>query len=292
MAPSSSNADIFQGDLSMTESKQLALLRYPGGKKRHLTYLAEYLPSPKKIAGKYIEPFVGGGSVFFFLQPKKAILSDLNVELIDLYRGIRSDPDKVWRIYRQMPSNKSGYIDIRKLKHSDLDLVNKAARTLFLNRTCFKGMWRHNLSGQFNIGYGGQSRRWVITKQLLVHVARYLKRASLKCLDFEFIIEEATACDYLFLDPPYRPGEREQLHSHYVGQQFTYADHKRLASVLKTADKRGVPWSMTVSSHPDISKLYKGYIFKNIPQGTGRSIGVHIKNAGEVLISNHNGEFK
>lgn len=276
----------------MTKSTQLALLRYPGGKRRLLTYLAGHLPSPKKITGKYVEPFIGGGSVFFYLQPKKAILSDLNVELIDLYRGIRLDPDRVWRIYRKMPSNKRGYIEIRNVKHSDLDLVQRAARTLFLNRTCFKGMWRHNLAGQFNIGYGGQSRRWVITRQLLLHVARILKRASLKCLDFEFIIEEATASDYLFLDPPYRPGEREQLHAHYVGQQFTYADHKRLAGALKAADKRGVPWSMTVSSHPDIGRLYKGFAFQNIQRGTGSRIGVLMQNSGEVLISNHNGELK
>lgn len=276
----------------LNESKQLTLLRYPGGKRRLLAYLAEHLPTPNKITGKYIEPFIGGGSVFFFLQPKKAILSDLNIELMDLYRGIKADPDKVWHIYHQMPSSKRGYIKIRTLKHLDLDLAERAARTLFLNRTCFKGMWRHNLDGEFNIGYGGQSRRWVITRQHLRLVCKFLKRASLKCLDFEVIIEEATARDYLFLDPPYRPGEREQLHAHYCGQQFAYSDHKRLSSALKAADKRGIPWSMTISSHPDIVKLYKGFMFQAIPRGTGKKIGALMQNSGEVLISNHNGELK
>ena len=276
----------------MHKFKQLTFIRYPGGKRRLISFLDDHLPSTHKITGKYIEPFVGSGSVYFHLRPKKAILADLNAELIDLYRGIRSNPDKVWRIYRSLPTTKKGYNEIRKLKHLDLDLQNRAARTLFLNRTCFKGMWRHNSDGQFNVGYGGQARRWVISRKDLFAVARALRNASLKCSDFEFIIDEASLGDYLFLDPPYRPGEREQLHEHYVGKEFTFTDQQRLASCLKDADKRGVAWSMTISAHPDIIKLYKKFHTQTIPRGTGRKIGVLVNDSGEVLISNHNGELK
>jgi len=257
-----------------------------------ISFLDSHLPSIRKISGRYIEPFVGGGSIFFHLRPRKAILADLNVELIDLYRGIRSNPDKVWQIYRSLPTTKTGYNEVRKLKHLDLDLQNQAARSLFLNRTCFKGMWRHNSEGQFNVGYGGQDRRWVITRKDLFAIARALRNVSLKCSDFEFIIEEANSEDYLFLDPPYRPGEREQLHDHYVGKEFTFTDHQRLAHCLKDADRRGVAWSMTISAHPDIIRLYKKFNIQIIPRGTGRKIGVLVNNSGEVLISNHNGELK
>ena len=276
----------------MQQDKQLKFIRYPGGKRRLISFLSEHLPSPKKISGRYIEPFVGGGSIYFHLHPEKAVLSDINIELIDLYRGIRSNPEKVWRIYQHLPSTKKGYNEIRKLKHFDLDLPHRAARTLFLNRTCFKGMWRHNSDGEFNVGYGGQARRWVITKEDLLSVARYLKRAYLRSSDFEFIIDEAISGDYLFLDPPYRPGEREQLHAHYVGREFTFTDHQRLAHSLREADKRGVPWSMTISGHPDILKMYRKFHVENVPRGTGRKIGVLAYNSGEVLISNHNGELK
>jgi DNA adenine methylase len=276
----------------MQNSKQLSFIRYPGGKRRLISFLDSHLPSTNKISGKFIEPFVGGASIYFHLRPKRAILSDLNAELIDLYRGIRSDPEKVWRIYRHFPSTKKGYNEVRKLKHFDFDLPHRAARTLFLNRTCFKGMWRHNSDGEFNVGYGGQARRWVIARKNLITVAKTLKHASLRCSDFEFIIDEAKLGDYLFLDPPYRPGEREQLHAHYVGKEFTFTDHQRLAYSLKEADKRGVPWSMTISSHPDIVKMYKNFYIQTIPRGTGRKIGVLANNSGEVLISNHNGELK
>ncbi len=276
----------------MHKLKQQTFIRYPGGKRRLISFLDVHLPSIQKISGKYIEPFVGGGSIYFYLRPKSAILADVNVELIDLYRGIRSDPKKVWRIYRHLPSTKKGYNEVRKLKHFDLDLTHRAARTLFLNRTCFKGMWRHNSDGQFNVGYGGQARRWVIARKNLITVAKTLRSASLRCSDFEFIIDEAKTGDYLFLDPPYRPGEREQLHAHYVGKEFTFTDHQRLAHSLKGADKRGVPWSMTISAHPDIVKMYKKFKITMIPRGTGRRIGVLVNNSGEVVISNHNGELK
>jgi DNA adenine methylase len=275
----------------MKQDEQITFLRYPGGKRRLLSFLAAHLPAPLKIEGKYIEPFVGGGSIFFYLKPRKAILSDINIELIDLYRGIRANPEKVWRIYEKLPSDKKGYNEIRRLKHSDLDLSNRAARTLFLNRTCFKGMWRHNAEGEFNVGYGGQARRWVIERGHLVQVAKLLKKASLKCSDFEDIIDETKNGDYLFLDPPYRPSECEQLHAHYVGRGFTFTDHKRLAQCLIKANKRGVAWAMTVSAHSDIIKMYKKFHIRSIPLGTGRTIGVLEENSGEVLISNHNGEL-
>jgi DNA adenine methylase len=275
----------------MTIPKKLTLLRYPGGKGRMISFLAQFLPPAKSITGKYIEPFVGGGAVYFYLHPKKAILADLNTELVDLYRGIRSNPDKVWQIYKHFPITKKGYNEIRKVRHADLDLQNRAARTLFLNRTCFKGMWRHNSDGEFNVGYGGQSRRWVISREDLLAVAAALRNASLRCSDFAFVIDAANSGDYLFLDPPYRPGEREQLHDHYVGREFTYTDHQRLAHTLNRADKRGVAWSMTNSGHSDIIKLYKKFNVQTIPRGTGRRIGAFVENSGEVLISNHNGEL-
>ena len=276
----------------MRDSGQLTFLRYPGGKRRIMSFLDEHLPPTKDIAGKYIEPFVGGGSVYFHLRPKKAILADLNTELIDLYRGIRLAPDKVWRIYRRLPMTKKGYNEIRRLRHCELDLPNRAARTLFLNRTCFKGMWRHNSDGEFNVGYGGQARRWVIARKDLFAVARALRNASLASADFESIINEANAGDFLFLDPPYRPGEKEQLHNHYVGRKFTFDDHLRLARCLRHADKRGVAWLMTISGHPDIVKLYSKFETLDVPRGTGRKIGVLANNSGEVLISNHKGELK
>lgn len=115
-----------------------------------LTFLSAHLPQPKLIPGRFIEPFVGGGALYFHLRPKRAILADLNTELIDIYRGIKENPDRVWRIYRSFPGTKRAYKQIRDCDSSSLTLYQKAARSLYLNRTCFKGMWRHNRQEAFD----------------------------------------------------------------------------------------------------------------------------------------------
>jgi DNA adenine methylase len=252
-----------------------------------LNFLARRLPKPDDVVGRFIEPFVGGGAIYFHLRPRSAVLADINGELIDLYMGICSSPSRVWDIYRAFPGTKSGYSKVRDSDVRKLTSLQRAARSLYLNRTCFKGMWRHNLEGKFNIGYGGQSRRWAIRRRDLVALARLLKSASLRCSDFEPIISEARTSDYLFLDPPYRPGEREQQHKHYSGRSFSFEDHRRLASSLKDADKRGVRWSLTISSHHDILNLYKKFGSWPIPRGTGSTIGAMAQHSGEVLISNY-----
>jgi len=260
-------------------------LRYPGGKRRFLAHLSGYIPSRDQILGCYVEPFVGGGAVFFYLKPKRALISDINVELIDLYKAIRSNPQAVWEAYRSLPEGKEAYNWIRKLRHKDLDSVSGGARLLYLNRTCFKGMWRHNGKGQFNIGYGGAARRWVITWQDLNFVAELLQSASIVCIDFETIIDDCKASDFIFVDPPYRPHAKEQSNAHYTGQQFTFADQQRLASTLHHASVRGVPWTMTNSSHPDILDLYHDCDILPMPRGTGRTPGVLSEKSGEAIIT-------
>lgn len=261
-------------------------LRYPGSKRRMLTFLLENLPDPSSLKGRFVEPFVGGGAVFFAVAPKRADLGDINRELIGLYQGIARSPDRVWRLYKSFPTNKAGYKKVRGLSSASLTLLQRSARSLFLNRTCFKGMWRHNLAGQFNIGYGGQDRRWSISRADIFEVSAHLKRARLKCCDFELMLDASTRLDFVFLDPPYRPGSKEQIHDHYGSKRFRFVDHQRLASALRAADRRGVPWAMTVSDHPEILRLYRTFKLKQIPRGTGGKIGSFSHFGGEVLISN------
>lgn len=224
--------------------------------------------------------------MFFYLKPKSALISDINLELIDLYKAIRSDPQAVWEAYRNLPEGKEAYNQIRKLRHKDLDPISGAARLLYLNRTCFKGMWRHNGKGQFNVGYGGTARRWVITQDDLDSVAHLLQSASMVCSDFEPIINDSRAGDFIFIDPPYRPGMKEQSNAHYVGQQFTFADQQRLALSLLRASECGVSWTMTNSLHPDILGLYPDCRIIPMPRGTGRTPGALTSESGEVIILN------
>lgn len=262
------------------------LLRYPGGKRRLIPFLARFLPQSQDILGRYMDPFVGSASVFFFLQPRRALISDLNPELIELYLALKEDPFGIWEAYKSMPSDKDGYYAIRAEDPSTLDPSQRAARLLYLNRTCFKGMWRHNKKGQFNIGYGGQSRRWVVTQSELVEVSHRLNNVDIRCLDFQPVIEEAQGGDFIFLDPPYKPGSNQMNNAHYIGQIFKYSDQERLALSLKNASKRDVPWLLTNSAHEDILRLYCGNYFVPLTIGTGKRPGILSSSSNEVVIFN------
>jgi len=264
-----------------TSGTPVRFLRYPGGKQRILQRLMQHLPKRAEIKGRLVEPFVGSGAVFFAINPRRALLTDLNAELIDLFRGIRRHPAEVWRRFSAFPSSKEGYYEVRAFDHGSLDLAGKAARTLYLSRTCFKGMWRHNSSGQFNVGYGGQDRRWAICNESLADVSRRLAGSCLRHCDFEETIAECGEDDFLFLDPPYKPGQKEIFNDHYAWSRFRFADHVRLASVLREVTKRGVRWAMTTTSHPDVLRLFSGV--RTVVLMRGRKA----KPSGEVLMFNY-----
>jgi len=266
----------------------MKFLRYPGGKTKLLTYLVNYLPKGKDIEGTYIEPFVGGGSVFFQVSPKKALISDLNSELITLYKGIRLYPHKVWEIFESFPEGKAAYYSIRNNGSEGKPLYYRAARTLFLNRTCFKGMWRHNNQGNFNVGYGGEERRWVITHKNIIELSQILRKAEILNSDFEKVILNAYKNDFIFLDPPYKPGEKDLHELHYSNGKFLFDEQVRIAETLKSIPKsKKIRWAMTNSSHKDILKLYKDFNIKIIPFGTSEKPGIQTKNSNEVLITNY-----
>ncbi len=274
----------------MNTTERLHFIRYPGGKQRITSQIVPYLPQKALIKGKFVEPFLGGGAVFFLLEPRHSILADVNEELITLYRGIRLKPIEVWDIFKSFASTKEAYYRVRDANMEHENLAYKAARTLYLNRTCFKGMWRHNAQGQFNVGYGGQLRRWVIDETSLLEVSKRLQSVDLFCSDFQPVIEACGPNDFIFADPPYRPGERELLHSHYVYNKFSYAEHERLALVLHQATNKGIKWTLTISSHPDILRLYQDNHIIALSKGTGRSPGILTDKPGEVLVCNYHSE--
>jgi DNA adenine methylase len=220
------------------------------------------------------------------VSPKKALLSDANLDLINLFKGIKKYPSEVWENYCKFGNSKADYHSIRGANHP-MDIQAKAARILYLNRTCFKGMWRTNKSGVFNVGYGGQDRRWVINRENLLEVSSALKSAKIHCVDFEETILQATSQDFIFLDPPYRPGSKYETNDHYSGKVFTFEDQKRLAKTLKWATRNKIPWAMTNTSHKDVVKLYSGCYKLNFRNGTGHMPGLLVKRPGEVLISNY-----
>lgn len=266
----------------------MKFLRYPGGKSRLLRYISSHLPKTGEVKGSYIEPFVGGGSIFFYQKPNQAILCDLNKELIELYKGIRLYPHKVWETFESFPSGKESYYLVRDEAVEGKPLYFRAARTLYLNRTCFKGMWRHNPSGKFNVGYGGEDRRWVINHENIIQIASILRGAEIKHAHYEETIQNAIKGDFLFLDPPYKPGEKHLVEGHYSNGKFSFEDQEDLANLLiRVSKKKKIKWLMTNSAHSAIRRLYKGFNIKKIPIGTGTLPGIPSKKSNEIMISNY-----
>ena len=266
----------------------MKFLRYPGGKSKFISFLIKHLPNSQDIKGTYIEPFVGGGSIFFYMNPANALISDLNSELITLYKGIKLYPHKVWETFESFPSGRFSYYKIRDKITKGKPLYYKAARTLYLNRTCFKGMWRHNNNGKFNVGYGGEERRWVITHENIIELSKIFRKAEILSNDFEDVILNAKRNDFIFLDPPYKPGEKDLNELHYSNGKFLFSEQKRLSETLKRLPKsKHIRWAMTNSSHKDILRLYKEFNIEKIPLGTSNKPGIQTKNSNEVLITNY-----
>ena len=266
----------------------MKFLRYPGGKGRLLQFLSNRIPAAAEITGRYIEPFVGGGAVFLHVQPQQAIISDVNGELVELYQGIRAYPHKVWETFQSFPSGRQTYYKVRDEKYQEKPLYYRTARTLYINRTCFKGMWRHGPEGNFSVGYGGEERRWVITHYSIIELSRRLRIALILRADFENVLGQCCDGDFIFLDPPYKPGGKELLEAHYTYGRFTFEDQVRLARKLKEISiNNGVKWLMTNSAHPEICDLYADFNIGNIPKGTSGVIGVCTNDSKEVVISNY-----
>src|SRR5690606_28226291 len=145
-------------------------------------------------------------------------------ELIELYKGISLYPHKVWEIYQSFPTGKEAYYVVRDSAFDEKPLFFRAARTLFLNRTCFKGMWRHNPEGKFNVGYGGESRRWANNHANIVKISHILRQADIRSAAYEDTLTNVRSGDFVFLDPPYKPGQKDLVEGHYSNGKFSYEE--------------------------------------------------------------------
>ena len=230
-------------------------LKWPGGK-RWLTRRHTDL-FPAKF-GRYIEPFLGGGAVFFGLKPKDARLSDTNSELINAYNQIKDEwaaLEKTLRQY-QIKHNKSFYYKVRGqlLK----DPVAQAARFLYLNRTCFNGIYRVNRKGEFNVPIGTKSAV-AFEDGYLESVAAALRDTLIRQLDFAKAIDEATGGDFVFVDPPYTVMHNNNDFVKYNALLFSWADQTRLAKAIRAAAARGVLVMMSNANHSSVRALYADF---------------------------------
>lgn len=230
-------------------------LKWAGGKRWLFTQdFIERLPP----FDRYIEPFLGGGAGFFAIQPKNAILSDINPELINLYRQVALNPDRIRRGlgHLQKAHSKDLYYRIRAKGYSPGPAG--AIRTLYLNRTCWNGLFRLNLKGQFNVPMGTKTAIFD-PKEDFETYAKLLDTAELNCVDFERTIDRAREGDLLFVDPPYTVKHNMNGFVKYNESIFSWTDQERLASSLIQACERGASLVLTNADHKSIHQLYAGF---------------------------------
>ena len=228
-------------------------LKWAGGKR----WLAntDQLPLPTSFT-RYIEPFLGGGAIFFHLAPTRAILSDVNAELIHLYTVLRNSPRELMELMLHHHGEHSStyYYDIRaQVPDGEIE---RAARTMYLNRTCWNGLYRVNLKGVFNVPIGTKSTV-VFENDNFEEISRRLQSAEIVCCDFEPTIQRAGPGDFLFVDPPYTVQHNLNGFIKYNETLFGWEDQIRLRDAIAAAIDRGVAIVVTNADHESVRDLYE-----------------------------------
>lgn len=233
----------------------MPFLKWAGGKRWLVEKHAGIFP---QFPGKYVEPFLGAGSVFFHLRPTHAYLSDTNSELIETYKAIRDNWRLVLMHLKRHKNNHSDsyYYDLRS--SSPKSLAAKGARFIYLNRTCFNGIYRVNRKGKFNVPRGTRNSVVFETDDFEAF-SEVLKNVELKACDFEESIDRAGKDDLVFADPPYTVLHNNNAFVKYNEKLFSWDDQIRLANCLKKAASRGTNIIATNAYHPCVIELYKGF---------------------------------
>ena len=241
--------------------KAAPFLRWVGGKRRLASRLLKYLPRDieKRL---YCEPFVGAGSLFFALQPQKAFISDLNDHLIRCYRAVRDKPDLV-SSYLNDHAKKSCeeyYYEVRRkynlYNKRDSFSIAQAARFIYLNQTCFNGVFRVNEKGEYNVPYGLKEPPLLPSLDQLRSVSQVLKHAHLASLPFEESFACASESYFYYLDPPYPPLNSTANFTRYTPDRFVEHDQRRLADQVVRLDLIGCRFMMTNAGMPLVRELY------------------------------------
>ena len=267
----------------MVKSSPGPILKWAGGKQAIAHRLVRFFPAN---FDRYFEPFVGGGSVLFELRPGRAIIGDANDWLLDTYEAVREDSGRVAAMLDGMSNTKDEYMKIRRILPDTLPLVERASHLIYLNKTCFRGLFRVNRQGQFNVPYGQYNRRYYDPANLRA-VADTLQSVEIRRGDFELCLHDVTARDFVYMDPPYFKLGGYSDFNRYTKDQFRANDQIRLAALCRELDSRGVRWAMSNSDTEFIRQLFEGYNL--IVTDNRREINLNPRNRNitELLVTNY-----
>ena len=242
------------------ENKPKPFIKWVGGKRQLLKQfklMSLYPPkdfNPKKA--KYFEPFVGGGAVFFDLLPLKAVLSDLNSELVITYNVIKDDVEKLIKSLKKHKYDKEYFLKVRAKDTKKLSNVERASRFIYLNKTCFNGMYRVNKSGKFNVPFGSQKNPLICDEENLLKVSDALKNVKIIEQDYKQVLKDAKKGDFVYFDPPYYPLNRTSSFTGYTADGFLEKEQEELRDTYLELHKKGCFVMLSNSNTEFIKKLY------------------------------------
>lgn len=259
-------------------------LRWAGSKRKLLHKLIPYWGGGY---ARYVEPFAGSSALFFAIQPKRALLSDINPDLIQAFKVVKKDPAAVYREARKYPVNPQNFYRLRALDPLSLTPVGRAARFLFLNRFCFNGLYRTDRSGRFNVPFATQKTGALPPWEQFSKAAKLLKRARVVRGDFELILHSTVrAGDFVYLDPPYAVGNR-RIFRQYGADTFGLDDLQRLRTVLAMIEDRGAHFVLSYAYCQEAKGAFADWSSRRVY--THRNISgfaKHRRRAAELIVTN------
>lgn len=277
----------------MAGSKMHPFVKWAGGKKQLLEKLEERIPA---TYGTYYEPFIGGGALLFDIQPRKAIINDVNEQLVNVYENLRENAEHVISAVSKFDAvecDKDYYLRLRsqynqKISEHELD-VECAALMIWLNKHCFNGLYRVNAKGLFNVPYNNRKTGASIDSENLMNIGRYLDKADIQIRQGDFVqaCHDVRPGDFVYIDSPYVPASSTSNFTTYSKNGFSLADHKRLAGFVNELNSIGAQVLLSNNDVPLIHDLYGNYHIESLTVKRSINSNSSKRSGSEVLISNY-----
>lgn len=265
------------------------IVKWVGGKRQLMFELLKNMP---KDYNRYFEPFIGGGALFFELQPNNAYISDMNEELINLYQVVRDNVDELITDLQKHDILKEYFMEIRNIdrteEYQNWSDIKKASRFIYLNRTCFNGMYRVNSKGEFNVPFGHYKNPRILDENNLINCSHLLQRTEIKQADFSEILKKVKKGDFVYFDPPYVPLSETSSFTSYTKDGFDIDMQFKLRGVCDELDSMGVKFLLSNSDTKLVNELYENYNIKKV--FASRQINANADGRGkitEVLVRNY-----
>lgn len=275
--------------LEKLKEETYPIVKWVGGKRQLMFELQKNMP---EYYNRYFEPFIGGGALFFYLQPDNAYISDMNEELINLYQVVRDNVDGLVADLQKHDISKEYFMEIRNIdrteEYQNWSNIQKASRFIYLNRTCFNGMYRVNSKGEFNVPFGHYKNPRILDENNLINCSNLLQRTEIKHADFSEILKKVKKGDFVYFDPPYVPLSETSSFTSYTKDGFDMDMQLSLRDVCDELDSMGVKFLLSNSDTQFVNELYENYNIKKV--FASRQINANADGRGkitEVLVRNY-----